>query len=333
VFLSFGVVAALGSAVFLLLRPAPPLSEDALAAGGALEEKETLLWSSLPPAGEVDALEGGRSINSAEAAESPTAAAPAETGVSLYDTLRLLSASRPMQLMIPIILYNGMSLSFMFGDYAGFFASQTDKAHMLLDKSMVGYVLACFYVVNSVASYGFGRIASVVGRSWLMALAAATHVLFWALLGVFMYAVELKPDAGATYAAVFLLAALFAVGDSVWESQAPAVLQSPSFFPDELDRDAAMSNLKMWQSLGFAIEFALGFLISSYWIKLIILGCLQLLAALSLFLLHRSVRSLDSDVAANKDRGKNGERESSIIASTLWHRHKTVPLTLLFWCL
>jgi hypothetical protein len=41
----------------------------------------------------------------------------------------------------------------------------------------------------------------------------------------------------------FVLSAIFALGDSVWESQPPAVLQSASFFPDERDRDAAQGSM------------------------------------------------------------------------------------------
>ena len=62
------------------------------------------------------------------------------------------------------------------------------------------------------------------------------------------------------FAAVFGMAAVFALGDSVLESQIPALVQSPTFFPEERDRDAANSNLRMWQSLGFTAQFALGIL-------------------------------------------------------------------------
>ena len=50
---------------------------------------------------------------------------------------------------------------------------------------------------------------------------------------------------------------LFAVGDAVWESQLPAYLQI-LFAHSDKDLNAAMANLKMWQSLGFAVQFALG---------------------------------------------------------------------------
>ena len=44
------------------------------------------------------------------------------------------------------------------------------------------------------------------------------------------------------YIIPFVFSGVFALGDSVWESQPPAVLQSSSFFPDERDRDAAQGS-------------------------------------------------------------------------------------------
>ena len=40
----------------------------------------------------------------------------------------------------------------------------------------------------------------------------------------------------------------------MWESQIPALLQS-LFSKSDKDMNAAMANLKMWQSVGFALQF------------------------------------------------------------------------------
>jgi len=61
----------------------------------------------------------------------------------------------------------------------------------------------------------------------------------------------------AAYAAVLGASVLFGTGDSILESQLPSLVQSPSFFPRERDRDAANSNVRMWQSLGFTLQFGL----------------------------------------------------------------------------
>ena len=53
-----------------------------------------------------------------------------------------------------------------------------------------------------------------------------------------------------------LMIILLSAGDSVWESQPPAILQS--FYGLDRERNAAMANYKMWQSLGWCAQFALG---------------------------------------------------------------------------
>lgn len=58
------------------------------------------------------------------------------------------------------------------------------------------------------------------------------------------------------YVMILLMITLLAAGDAVWESQPPAVLQS--FYGLDKERNAAMANLKMWQSLGNVIQFGIG---------------------------------------------------------------------------
>ena len=81
------------------------------------------------------------------------------------------------------------------------------------------------------------------------------------------------------YLYYFGLSVCFAVGDSVWESFPPAILQNPAMFhvrrcvrccvlrvgcgephvvQADADRSAAMSNYKMWQSFGFVAAFLIG---------------------------------------------------------------------------
>jgi hypothetical protein len=58
------------------------------------------------------------------------------------------------------------------------------------------------------------------------------------------------------YCVVFAGSVLFALGDSVWESQLLAILQS-WYKSAPRHSDAAMANVKMWQSLGFACQFGI----------------------------------------------------------------------------
>jgi hypothetical protein len=69
--------------------------------------------------------------------------------------------------------------------------------------------------------------------------------------------IHIAHQSAGAYILVFGLAISFAAGDSVLESQIPAIIQSPSFFPIERDRDAANSVLRMMQSLGYCAYFGL----------------------------------------------------------------------------
>ncbi len=71
-------------------------------------------------------------------------------------------------------------------------------------------------------------------------------------------ALHIEHGSGGAYAFVFALAVVFAAGDTVRESQLPAIIQSPSFLPVECDRDAANFILRMLQSLGFCAQLSVG---------------------------------------------------------------------------
>ena len=50
------------------------------------------------------------------------------------------------------------------------------------------------------------------------------------------------------YAIIFGGSVVFAIGDAVWESQVPAILQSIFDGPDV---DASLANLKLWQVISY----------------------------------------------------------------------------------
>ena len=264
--------------------------------------------------------------------------------VSIIETLKLLFAERKMYLMVPIILYNGFTLGFIFGTMP---ILGWEKAY---GKRFGPFGTGWFYVINTIATYFIGRFAKTVKKQKkVMILAGIVHILvFAAIIFLPISSVECKIDGcgvstlpngnlqakscfynqhdkkdhtvfptekcsptihtgnkthrgdcvkcvaytdmsqcpcklldtetgackdpytqcdwlrgtaetpsifDASY--LFLLVFLFAIGDAVWESQIPAYLQS-IFSESDNDTNAAMSNLKMWQSLGFALQFALG---------------------------------------------------------------------------
>lgn len=223
-------------------------------------------------------------------------AAPAP--ISLLETLQLFFRSGRMTLIAIAILYNGMSLGFFFSDYPSFY-SDDKKKHIvrLMPSARVGFVVAAFYAVNSLASYVWGRMVPRIGRRGTMTMATIIHIVFYVVLLVCNTKSVFKHfthgSAGAYFIA-FGLSVVFAIGDAVWESQLPAVLQSSSYFGRERDREAAMSNLKMWQSLGFAIQFVFGFVIDDLRVKIVILLALMVVSAAALAYIHTRIVSLDS---------------------------------------
>lgn len=60
------------------------------------------------------------------------------------ETLKLLVSDVKMQLSAIIILFNGMSLGFCFGDFMKFIGDH-------ISTSSSGYVLATFYFANTIS--------------------------------------------------------------------------------------------------------------------------------------------------------------------------------------
>ena len=89
-------------------------------------------------------------------------------------------------------------------------------------------------------------------------------------------------------------AALFAVGDATWESFPPGIIQV--FYKEDDDKlKAASANYKLWQSMGFAIQFVLGVILANYFhAKLVILFVCLILCSIALSVLHFRVANLNS---------------------------------------
>ena len=89
-------------------------------------------------------------------------------------------------------------------------------------------------------------------------------------------------------------AALFAVGDATWESFPPGIIQV--FYKEDDDKlKAASANYKLWQSMGFAIQFVLGVILANnFRAKIVILLVCLGLCTVSLLILHFRVANLNS---------------------------------------
>jgi hypothetical protein len=98
----------------------------------------------------------------------------------------------------------------------------------------------------------------------------------------------------ATAVIIFFAGAfVFALGDSVWEGQVPAVLQT-LFDSKSGKQESAMANLKLFQSLGITITFILSSFMDDIKKESLILLCTLAVSSLALFLAHFRVANLDT---------------------------------------
>ena len=179
-------------------------------------------------------------------------------------------------------------------------SARAQTTYKLLPGAYVGFVAAAFYLTASLCSYIYGQIVPVIGRRPLFALTAITHTFFFAavlLLTLDASALSVGHSTPAAFALVFGLSVTCAVGDSVLESQLPTLVQSPAFLPSERDRACAVSNVRLWMSLGFAFQFGVGIAVpGNIWLQAAVLAPVGVLAAVALAVLDRCVRPL-SEVA------------------------------------
>jgi hypothetical protein len=135
-----------------------------------------------------------------------------------------------------------------------------------------------------------------VGRRPLFLTTLATHLAFFSAVLFLVVAPSRAAFAHGSvgaFAAVFALAIVFATGDSVLESQLPALVQSPAFLPSERDRACAVANLRLWQSLGFTVQFAIGVVSpGNVTLQAAVLLPMLGLAMAALFVLDRCVQPL-----------------------------------------
>mmetsp|Transcript_33799 Transcript_33799/g.66926 ORF Transcript_33799/g.66926 Transcript_33799/m.66926 type:complete len:401 (+) Transcript_33799:2-1204(+) len=248
-------------------------------------------------------------------------------------TFLLFRKDKRMAMLIPLLFVNGWVLGFFTGD-VGVFVSRT------LGDEWVGAVGAAFYATNSAASwlYGFLIFKNCAGRFSVLLFASVVQII--ALLSLCLIAFpenfrwedasssweEVRKPETWEFVTFFGLVALLALGDSAYESQEVAVLQN--FFQTENEQKglAAVANVKVWQSLGFAMQFALSLSLQlgmpgDLDLRRLILGCV-LTAGLvwvtfSLSCLHWRVASLDGRREGETNHHSGGDRVSSDERETL----------------
>lgn len=153
-FLGLGIFGCLGVAVLLTVQSVPSGS-----ASGPADDSESALTANDHASTSDKSSDDGAGGAGGEASK---------PDISLIETLKLVGTSRAMQLLIPVIFYNGASLGFHLANFPLLYQDVADAngdvtTPRLLGKSLVGYVAATFYLVNSAASYAGGLFATRYG--------------------------------------------------------------------------------------------------------------------------------------------------------------------------
>ncbi|XP_065055269.1 protein unc-93 homolog A-like isoform X1 [Rhopilema esculentum] len=146
---------------------------------------------------------------------------------------------RRMQLLIPLTMYSGLEQGFVYGDFTKSFVT------CVLGVDKVGYVMICFGVTDAILSYAIGKLSEYTGRPVLMFSGAALNLGL--MVGLLIW--KPVPDDLPMF---FVAAAMWGVADSLWQTQVNAFYGY--LFPD--NQEAAFSNYRLWESLGFVIAFA-----------------------------------------------------------------------------
>ncbi|CAF1376089.1 unnamed protein product [Adineta ricciae] len=141
-------------------------------------------------------------------------------------------------LLIPMSIWCGLELTYVFTIFTKAFVSCTFSA------KYVGLVMIAFGICDSVGSFVFGQLVKVVGRWPCFAIAAAIN---YAL----MITMLIWHPSSNQIVVLFIIAGLWGVADSVWQSQTSALYGV--LFNDT--NEAAFSNYRLWESAGFAFFY------------------------------------------------------------------------------
>jgi len=163
------------------------------------------------------------------------------TGVQLLvATFRHLKNKNQI-LIVPLTIWSGLEQGFFGADFTAGVVTCAYGVHT------IGRVVIVFGVCNATFSFASGYIIKVVGRPAIFIFGAIMNII------VIIALLSWTPKVSEVYVA-YILAALWGLGDAVWQTQINA-LYGALFANNE---EAAFSNYRMWESLGFVIAFITG---------------------------------------------------------------------------
>lgn len=153
-------------------------------------------------------------------------------------TLKLLK-ERNQLLILPITMFLGVEQAFVSADYTAAYVA------CAWGISNIGYVMICYGITNSISAIGTGSVVKLTGRVPVVCCAFLLHLGI--LIGLLTWAPT--PDDKIWF---FVVTGLWGICDGVWLVQINAYCGI--LFPSR--EEAAYSNFRLWESLGFIIAYA-----------------------------------------------------------------------------
>eukprot|EP00397_Hematodinium_sp_SG-2012_P032148 GEMP01034200.1.p1 GENE.GEMP01034200.1~~GEMP01034200.1.p1 ORF type:complete len:480 (+),score=86.18 GEMP01034200.1:182-1621(+) len=199
---------------------------------------------------------------------SKSAVEEAHPVATVGETLSLAFVDNRTGLCVPITICNGMMLGFFNAEFTATFICP------VASQKMVGFVLAMFFTSNGFMTLLWGHFLGrgSISRANALAIAAALQVPGMTI------------QVGQV-ALLFVGAFIYAAGDSVYESQVPAIFQT--LYVNDAKSTAAYANYKMWQSLGFAMQFGIGSTVPQFAPKALALLLLHVVSLGMIFVLNK----------------------------------------------
>ncbi|PNF29397.1 hypothetical protein B7P43_G07057 [Cryptotermes secundus] len=154
-------------------------------------------------------------------------------------TFKLLRDPR-LLLLIPLTTWMGVEQVFRGADYTSGYVSCS------WGISNIGYVLICYGVTNSAASFSTGYLVKLTGRLFMVLSAALIQIGITVTLYVW------TPDPANSSVTFFVISGLWGVTDAVWLVQMNALYGT--LFPG--NEAAAYCNFRTWKSMGFIVAYA-----------------------------------------------------------------------------
>lgn len=156
----------------------------------------------------------------------------------LLGTLKHLRHKEQL-LLIPLTMYSGFEQALYSAEFSKSFITCS------IGIWNVGLVTIPFGVVNALVSFGSGRIAKYTGRLPIFLAGLVVDICIQFTLIFWM------PNPDQEYV-LYILASMWGFTDGIWQTQINA-LYGVIFSKES---EAAFSNYRMWESLGFIIAFA-----------------------------------------------------------------------------